>query len=97
MNLFRGFPALIYEGREGGVSEPHLLKPKGLGGSPFPRVCGKKNGAVVRLYPRKMVDFRWGKEGCLFGVAQSSIKSFFNGGLLARAFIGPRKVRAVKT
>ena len=32
MNLFRGFPALIYEGREGGVSEPHLLKPKGLGG-----------------------------------------------------------------
>ena len=44
MNLFRGFPALIYEGREGGVSEPHLLKPKRLGGFPFPRVCGSKMG-----------------------------------------------------
>ena len=37
------------------LCEPHLLEPKGLGGFPFPRVCGKQNGAVVRLYPRKMV------------------------------------------
>ena len=29
---FESFPAIFHKGREGGISKPHLLKPKRLGG-----------------------------------------------------------------
>ena len=90
-------PAILHEGWESGVGQPHLLKAKGFRGFRLQWVLVKHDRAVVKLDPKEVVNFSGREKQSPFSIAQSSIQQLFNGGLPSWAFVGPRETGVVKT